>query len=295
MLYSTKKLTKGQKYKNNGIPVTMSEETFNIIVLPHIRIPTNGPDSKISYYKIFSYILKILYQGFQWEHLPIDKDENGRPEIHYSNVFKFFQRWSKEKVFEKLFLCTVELLQQEDKLDTSVIHGDGTCTVAKKGGDNLGHNGHKHHKGDKTISACDRNCNIIAPFIPAAGNRNESPLFIKLLPSIKSSLKSIGIAVKGCIMSLDGVYDSKKNRKAIFNAGMIPNINENKRNRKKSKPGPARLFNEDIYDERFETIERIFSWEDKFKRLLIRFERISEHHYGFKNIAYALINLRHFI
>ena len=73
MQYSTKKLTKGQKYKNNGIPVTMSEETFKIIVLPHIRIPTNGPASKISYYKIFSYILKILYQGFQWEHLPIEK------------------------------------------------------------------------------------------------------------------------------------------------------------------------------------------------------------------------------
>jgi hypothetical protein len=36
-------------------------------------------------------------------------------------------------------------------------------------------------------------------------------------------------------MSLDGAYDSKKNRKLIFNAGMKPNINENKRNRKKKQ------------------------------------------------------------
>jgi len=28
-------------------------------------------------------------------------------------------------------------------LDTSVIHGDGTTTSAKKGGDNIGYSGHK--------------------------------------------------------------------------------------------------------------------------------------------------------
>ena len=31
-----------------------------------------------------------------------------------------------------------------------------------------------------------------------------------------------------------------------------------------------------IFQERFSTIERVFAWEDKFKRLLLRFERISE-------------------
>jgi hypothetical protein len=41
-------------------------------------------------------------------------------------------------------------LHHADLLDVSVIHGDGTTTAAKKGGDNLGFNGHKKVKGDKT-------------------------------------------------------------------------------------------------------------------------------------------------
>ena len=75
---------------------------------------------------------------------------------------------------------------------------------------------------------------------------------------------------------------------------MTPNINENKRNRKARKRGRKRFFSASIFKERFRTIERVFAWEDKFKRLLMRFEFISEIHYGLKCLAYTLINLRHF-
>jgi hypothetical protein len=43
---------------------------------------------------------------------------------------------------------------------------------------------------------------------------------------------AVGLELKGTVMSLDGVYDSKANRKMIFNHGMTPNLPENKRNRK---------------------------------------------------------------
>jgi transposase len=41
-------------------------------------------------------------------------------------------------------------------------------------------------------------------------------------------------------------------------------------------------------------VERTFAWEDTFKRLLLRFERIQQRHYGMKLMAYTLINLRAF-
>lgn len=104
----------------------------------------------------------------------------------------------------------------------------------------------------------------------------------------------MGITILGSVISLDGAYDSKTNRKMIFNAGMVPNINENKRNRKANKRGRKRFFDKAIFKERFRTIERVFAWEDKFKRLLLRFEHISKHHYAMKLMAYTLINLRHF-
>ncbi len=56
---------------------------------------------------------------------------------------------------------------------------------------------------------------------------------------------------------------------------MTPNIPENKRNRKTLKPGPARKFSQEIFKERFRTIECVFAWEDKFKRALIRLELLA--------------------
>jgi len=93
---------------------------------------------------------------------------------------------------------------------------------------------------------------------------------------------------------LDGVYDCRANRKAIFNRVMIPNINANPRGRKTTKRGREPLFNAAIFKERFKIIERVFGWEDKFRRLLLRFERLSQLHYAFKTLAYMMINLRHF-
>lgn len=118
-----------------------------------------------------------------------------------------------------------------------------------------------------------------------------------LKPEIKKLAdiaKSIGLKLAGKVMSLDGIYNSRSNRKAIFNLGMTPNIPENKRNRKKTKRGRKQIFCQKIFKERFRTIERVFAWEDKFKRLLLRFEFHSINHYAMKTIAYSMINLRHF-
>lgn len=149
-------------------------------------------------------------------------------------------------------------------------------------------------KGDKVVAFCDRNCNVIAPFVSAPGNRNESPMMRQALPVIMRIAKTAGFSLKGTIVSLNGAYDCRKNRKAIFNRGMTPNINENPRGRKNTKRGRKPLFDAAILEERFNTIERVFGWEDKFRRLLLRFDRLSNLHYAFKTLAYTLINLRHF-
>ena len=164
----------------------------------------------------------------------------------------------------------------------------------RKGGDNLGFSGHKKMKGDKIMVFCDRHCNVIAPLVAAPGNHHESPLLRQALPSLLRLAQSVGIDLSGAILSLDGAYDCAANRKAIFNRKMVPNINENPRGRKQTKRGRQRFFDAAIFQERFDTIERVFAWEDKFKRLLLRFERLSELHYALKSLAYTMINLRHF-
>ncbi|MFM0149318.1 hypothetical protein [Paraburkholderia sp. RL18-085-BIA-A] len=87
-------------------------------------------------------------------------------------------------------------LHQDQLLDLTVIHGDGTSTAAKKGGDNLGYSGHRHQKGDKVVAFCDRRCNVIAPFVSAPGNHNESPLLRDALPILSHMVRAIGMACK---------------------------------------------------------------------------------------------------
>ena len=128
----------------------------------------------------------------------------------------------------------------------------------------------------------------------APGIRNETVLLIPEIKKLVNIAKKVGIKLLGSIMSLDGVYNSRKNRKAIFNLAMTPNIPENKGNRKKTKRGRKQKYKAEIFAERFRTIERVFAWEDKFKRLLLRFEIHSINHYAMKTIAYGMINLRHF-
>ncbi|MBV8887488.1 MAG: transposase [Chroococcidiopsidaceae cyanobacterium CP_BM_RX_35] len=148
--------------------------------------------------------------------------------------------------------------------------------------------------GDKVVAFCDRHCNVVAPFVAAPGNRHESPLLLKALPQVIRIAKHVGLELNKTIVSLDAAYDSRANRNAIFNRGLVPNIPENPRGRRTPKLGRKPLFEPAHYQERFFTIERVFAWEDKFRRLLLRFERISQLHYAMKSLAYTMINLRHF-
>ena len=81
--------------------------------------------------------------------------------------------------------------------------------------------------------------------------------------------------------------------KVLTGEHLIPNIKENPCNRKTTKRGRRRFFNAAIHALRMR-VERTFAWEDKFKRLLMRFECIQQRHYGMKLMAYTLINLRAF-
>ena len=277
-----------------AIPTKLSVAQFEQFVLPHLKRGRRGPPPTLSLHKIFNYILLALYTGCQWKMLPIERNAEGLPEIHHTRIYRAMQRWQAEGFIDQIFAGSVRKLHQDGLLDLTVIHGDGTTTAAKKGGDNLGYSGHKHLKGDKVVAFCDRHCNVIAPFVSAPGNRNESPLLRDALPKLSQMASAIGLDLQGSTVSLDGVYDCRANRRAIFNRGMIPNIPENPRGRRTPKRGRKQHFNSAIFEERFRTIERVFAWEDKFRRLLLRFEHLSQVHYALKTLAYTMINLRHY-
>ena len=112
----------------NEIPKQVLRRDFNKHIKPHLKKRMKGPKPKLSFYKIFNYILYVLHTGIQWDQL-----KTRRNELHWSNVYKWHNRWSRDGSYEKLFEASVLHLKDTKQLDTSLLHGDGTNTVVKKG------------------------------------------------------------------------------------------------------------------------------------------------------------------
>src|SRR5262245_61924470 len=115
------------------IPVQLSEPEFSAFILPHLSMPQRGPKCKLGYYRVFNLILWVLYTGMQWKCLPIPHDVHDQPVIHYTTIYKVFAKWAADGSLWQAFVASVRHLAAEKQLDLSILHGDGTNTVAKKG------------------------------------------------------------------------------------------------------------------------------------------------------------------
>ncbi len=116
----------------------------------------------------------------------------------------------------KSFEASVQFLSDKKKLDISVLNGDGSNTVAKKGGDGVGYSGHKHQKGEKVIAIVEKNGFIISPYTIAPVNKNDSILLPDSLGHLSEIARKVGFSLKGSILNLDGGFDSKKAEKPFL-------------------------------------------------------------------------------
>jgi len=125
------------KPRYNKIPTELSKKEFDEFIFPHLKEGIRGPKPKISLFKMFNYILHLIHTGCQWYKLPIDKNPHGKPEISFTRLFRHFKRWVNLGCFDRIFEASVARLLENKLLDTSIIHGDGTTTAAKKGATTL--------------------------------------------------------------------------------------------------------------------------------------------------------------
>lgn len=118
----------GYEHRLKKLPTQVSRRNFNRFVAPFLSRARRGPRGKLSRYQIFNYVLCVLHTGVQWNKLPVR-----RREIHWSNVYKWHLKWSKDGSYVNLFASSVVRLHAAGQLDLSILHGDGSNTVAKKG------------------------------------------------------------------------------------------------------------------------------------------------------------------
>lgn len=215
-----------------------------------------------------------------------------KKEISYHGVYHHYRKWSRDGSLEGVFAQSILSIQAQ--VDTHHLNLDGSHAPAKKGGEAVAYQGRKKAKTSNVLPITDANGFILATTGIIAGNHNDAFELKDNLRAAFKFIKRLGISIVGSYFNADSAFDTKAARWTCFNHKVIPNVMENKRSRKKTKRGPKRLFNPEVYKLRFSS-ERTFAWIDKFRALLVRFDRKAAHFMGAHFIVYALINLRHLL
>lgn len=136
---------------------------------------------------------------------------------------------------------------------------------------------------------------MLAPLVVAAANRNDGKLLPGSLATLTTIAAQVGLDLFGSFLTLDAGFSSAENYTVVSAAQLIPVIKPNHRKTKNPQIIAHReeyfaLF-QPIYHQRL-AIERSFAWEDKYRKLVTRYERLAATFMGFRLLAYALVNFR---
>ncbi len=124
-------------------------------------------------------------------------------------------------------------------------------------------------------------------------NEHDNILFPESIDGLADFASLISLDLKDSYVTFDSGFDSEYNKWLIRSHDMIPVIKPNRRGTKDETKLETMYvdFNEPIYKQRF-AIERTFAWQDTYRKLTTRYEKLEATHTGFKYLVYSLINLR---
>ena len=134
---------------------------------------------------------------------------------------------------------------------------------------------------------------MIAPLVVRPVNENDTLILPESVDGLADFASLVGLDLTRSYLTLDSGFDSEYNKRLIRSHRMIPVIKPNRRGTKNEQTLEKMFsdFNEAIYKQRF-PIERTFAWQDTYRKLVTRYEKLEATHTGFKYLAYSLINLR---
>lgn len=136
---------------------------------------------------------------------------------------------------------------------------------------------------------------MLVACVAAPVNTHDSALVPAAVAELERTAKRLNCSLRGVPLTLDSGFDGKENEQRIREAGMIPIIKPNFRNTQDPKKisERKRAFRkiEALYQTRH-TVERGFAWEDKYRKLVIRYERLEATFNGFRYLAATMINYR---
>ena len=251
-------------------------ETFQKLLPPPKPKPKGGRPRKLDE-KIFTAIFYILRTGIQWKALPRTLGAS-------STVHDRFQEWESQDLFLKLWAKGLHQYDELKGLDWEWQSMDGAMTKAPLGRENTGPNPtDRAKKGTKRHVLTEGNGMPIA-LVATGANRVD-------FKETKNVLDNIVIArpqptdEKPQHLCLDKGYDYPEVHELVKEYNYIDHI----KTRGEESSAKAKVPG---YRARRWVVERTHSWMNRFRRILIRWEKKTANYEAFLHLTCAHITFR---
>jgi hypothetical protein len=116
------------------MPVPLSAPECAAFLVPPLSLPTRGPKGTLGDDRVLHLLVWGRSTGMPWQCLPVPPEPEGPPAIHDTTGSRGWARGADEGARWPAFGARVRPLAVEKPRARRVLQGDGTPTVAQKGG-----------------------------------------------------------------------------------------------------------------------------------------------------------------
>jgi putative transposase len=227
---------------------------------------------------IFDALVYVLRTGCQWQALPRQEYAPG------STVHGRFRQWVKVGVFERAWKVLLEYYDQVVGIDWKWQALDGVITKAPLGGEATGPSPvDRAKKGTKRSVLTDRRGAPVAVVVTGA-NTPDKTVALETVDSLGVP-RPERVVYRLHHLCLDKGYDYEDVIAGMLERDYILHL------KKCGEPEPT-VQPEHKHPARRWVVERTHAWHNKFRRLLVRWERKLEHYKAMVHLASALILYR---
>ena len=243
-------------------------------LLPPERPKPKGGRPRMDNLKAMDAIFYLLHTGCQWKALPPGL---GAP----STVHDRFQEWHKAGVFHRMWGEGLTKYDELKGLDWEWQSMDGAMTKAPLGGEKTGGNPTDRGKSGTKRSLLTEGNGIPLAVAVEGANRHDMKLVKSTLEAIVAERPEV-TDEKPQNMCMDKGYDYEVVRELVAEWEYIPHIKARGEeiSAKQRIPG---------YRARRWVVERTHSWMNRFRRLLIRWEKKADNYLAMVHFACAYI------
>ena len=212
----------------------------------------------------------LLRTGIPWGALPHCFGSS-------SAVHRLFQKLRSKGFFEKLWYRELKEYDVKYGLKLEVQAGDCSHIKSPLGQEKTGKSPVDRRKlGTKRSIIVEQNGIAIGCSL-GGGNQHDSKLFEASVKSIPHFIEQPNYKE----MHLDCAYDSKTVRTILFNFYYVPKIAKNKRR--------SKLVEDKKKERKRWVVESTHSWMNRFRRLLIRFEKVANNYLALMQFSFSII------